>query len=218
MQSHDDRMSNDGVAPEIAPPHEFWHWFLENEQRLLHHDHTDENREEIFDDVLAALHKVDENLSFEFGPQSPTREFIVSAGGIKDSFPAVLRLQAAQPALERWEVTYFRPRRDPISTIEIDDITIKSREMEFSLLSRDKEIGLEVFISGYDDEDGRYKQIGYLFLDEALGEFDVETKVFYLRFFATSEPLKYERMPFQELPERFDELYDRLNGLSSKPS
>lgn len=114
--------------------------------------------------------------------------------------------------------TYFQPRRNPISTIAMGDLTINSRNMEFSLLSRDTEIGLEVFIPSYDDADSRYKQIGYLFLDQALGEFDVETKVFYLQFFATGDPPKYDRVPFEELPERFDELYDRLNGLSGMPS
>ncbi len=101
--------------------------------------------------------------SLNSAPPQPKREFVVSAGGIKDSFPAVRRLQKAQPSLERWDVTYFRPRRGPISTIELDGLSISSYNMEYSLLSRDTDIGLEVFIPGYDDTDARYKKIGYLF-------------------------------------------------------
>ena len=197
---------------------DFWRWFLQNEPLLLHYSYTDDDREETLDLVHTALKNVDEDLSFEFGPPAPRREFIISAGGIKASFPTVLRLRQAQPPLERWDITYFRPRRDPISTIDMDDVTVNSCDMEFSILSRDADIGLEIFMPAYDDSDARYKQIGYLFLDQALGEFDVETKVTYLRFFAATEPLKFERIPFKELPERFDELYDHLNDLSGKPS
>jgi hypothetical protein len=196
----------------------FWAWFLENEEMLLHQQHTDDSRERVLNQVQNALHKIDENLAFEFGPPESRREFIVSAGGMKSCFPAVLRLKQAQPSLDRWAITYFMPRRDPSSTFELGGLKINSRDMVFSLLSRDSDIGLEVFIPEYSDADPSYKQIGYLFLDQALGEFDVVTKVFYLRFFASAEPLKFDRIPFSELPERFDELYNRLNGLSGKPN
>jgi hypothetical protein len=196
----------------------FWQWFLQNEDMLLRHPHTDEDREDVLDLVQRALKKVDEHLAFEFGPPDIRREFIVSAGGIKSSFHAVLGLQQNQPSLEQWLVTYFQPRRHPICTIELDGVTINSRDIEFSILSRDNDIGLEVFIPGYRETDLRRKQIGYLFLDQALGEFDVATKIPYLRFFAPTDPVIFDRIPFEELPKKFDEVYDRLNALSGKPS
>jgi hypothetical protein len=205
-------------ASESSKEENFWNWFLENEQMLRLSAHTDADREQIFDQVQGALLMVDDNLAFEFGPPEPRREFIVSAGGIKESFPAVIRLQQAQPPLEQWAVTYFRPRREPISTITLDDLTLDSGNVEFSLLSKASDIGLEVFIPGYDDHDARYKQIGYLFLDQALGEYDVAAEVTYLRFFSATEPLKYDRLPFNELPQRFDHLFERLNGLLARPS
>jgi len=196
----------------------FWDWFLQNEGLLLPYKHTDENGEQVLDDVHKALLQVDENLAPEFGPPAAQRHFIISAGGIKESFPAVLRLQQAQPKLDRWNVTYFRPRGELGGTINLDGLSICSRELEYSILSRNTDIGIEIFIPGYDESDKRYKQIGYLFLDQALGEFDVETKIVYLKFFSSNELVKYDRMPFDELPEHFDELYNRLNGLSGKPS
>lgn len=39
--------------------------------------------------------------AFEFGPQGPRREFVVTAAGIRDAFPAVARLVDAAPTLER---------------------------------------------------------------------------------------------------------------------
>jgi hypothetical protein len=62
------------------------------------------------------------------------------------------------------------------------------------------------------------KKSATCFLDQALGEFDVESKISYLRFFSKDDPLKLNREHFSELPEHFDELYTRLSGLSGKPS
>jgi len=46
-----------------------------------------------------------------------------------------------------------------------------------SLVDNGKLAGIYLFLPGYVETDVTYKQIGYLLLDESLGEFDVETSV-----------------------------------------
>jgi hypothetical protein len=51
------------------------------------------------------------------------------------------------------------------------------KDVFFSLLTKDSVIGLQLFIPGFSENDVTLKQIGYLMLDDALGEYDVETKI-----------------------------------------
>jgi hypothetical protein len=73
-----------------------------------------------------------------------------------------------------------------------------------------------LFLPGYDEQDITWKEIGYLLLDEALGEFDVETKVGLIRFFSRDLPPNQERFPLTDLPALFDRhvlTLQRRNGI-----
>lgn len=88
----------------------FWSWFARNTDRLFQFE---ADQEAIFDDLGAALEKVHPGLTFEFGPvREGKREFIVSADGIRELFPAVRALVAAAPVLSRWAIIPFRPPKD----------------------------------------------------------------------------------------------------------
>ena len=66
-------------------------------------------------------------------------------------------------------------------------------------------MGFTYFFDGYsEEEDHIWAQIGYLLLDEALGEYDVETKVGPIKFFHSNAHPDAVRYPFPELPKRFD--------------
>ena len=98
---------------------QFWSWFVQHEAQLFDLDPSrEEHRERLFDELGNELQKVDPDLAFEFGPNEPRREFVVSAGGIKRAFPAVAALVDAAPPLDRWQVTAFRPRRTPSNIVE----------------------------------------------------------------------------------------------------
>jgi hypothetical protein len=76
-------------------PKQFWAWFVSNEAMLYDFE---KDMERIFKKLAAELNRVDPNLTFEFGPKKTDgREFVVSAGGIKSSFPAVVSLVSAAP-------------------------------------------------------------------------------------------------------------------------
>jgi hypothetical protein len=197
----------------------FWNWFIQHEAEAFDFDPGRETeRERLFDQLATELQKVNPNLTFEFGPKGPIREFVISAAGIGDAFPAVVRLADAAPTLERWQVTAFRPRRMPINIVEIEGKRIDPRDVQFSLLDNGKMAGLYLFIPGFREDDVELRQIGYLLLDEALGEFDVETRLGLIKMLSPDTRTEGDRYPLTELPELFDQLVSRLEGRSRAPS
>jgi hypothetical protein len=141
----------------------------------------------LFDGLAAELQKVDRGLTFEFGPRGATREFVISAAGIKKTFPAVVGLAEAAPGLERWQIIAFRPRRAPVMTIEIGDKSVDPKDVQLSLLDNGKMAGIYLFIPGFREDDVALQQIGYLLLDGALGEYDVETRLGLIKMLSTGQ-------------------------------
>jgi hypothetical protein len=193
---------------------DFWNWFVQHEAELFAFE---EDRERIFDQLATEIQKVDPNLTFEFGPKQAIREFVVSAGGIKNAFPAVVSLVNHAPSLDRWKVTAFRPRRSP-SVVEFRGKYVDPSDVQFSLLNNGKTAGIYLFIPGFRDNDTDFKQIGYLLLDETLGEYDVESRVGLIKMLSPNTPTDGDRYPLADLPARFDKLVSQLEGKSGRPS
>lgn len=188
----------------------FWMWFIQHEDDLMHFE---VNQEAIFDALAAELQKVNPDLTFEFGPEEEgCREFVISAGGIKNAFPAVESLAAASPELKQWKVTSFRPRRPVGNIIDFGNHRIDPEEVEYSLLRWKNEIGIYLFIPGYSEGNSEVGQIGYLFLDEALGEYDVEMKLGPIKMYPPEAETPGPRYALRELPGHFDEVYAKLRG------
>ena len=160
-----------------SPESEFWRWFEKNDAQLFDFE---ADQERVFDRLAAAMHKVDERLTFEFGPKvGNKREFVISADGHRAAFPKVEALFAAAPVMPHWTFVKFRPRRTPMD-IEYGGVAVKAEAVSVSVLvarSADK-VKLRVFIPGYTPaRHNSYLGIAFLLLDQSLGEFDVETRV-----------------------------------------
>ena len=190
----------------------FWKWFEANQHDLFHFER---HREAIFDRLSDAMHKVHSDLTFEFSPvrQDGTREFVISAGGIKAAFPSVEALHAAAPKLPKWTILKYRQRRSPINDVEFAGRNVKSTDVHYAIFKDEnpKKVGIMIFLDGYTEKERRasWGQIGYLFLDEALGEHDVETHVGAIVFFnRESEHFEHAR-PISQLPAHFDEKLGR---------
>jgi len=81
------------------PEGRFWNWFQAHDSALFA---VKTGSEPICGELSEELHRVHSALTFEFGPvDSGRREFVLSADGIKDAFPAVLALGRTAPALAR---------------------------------------------------------------------------------------------------------------------
>jgi hypothetical protein len=63
--------------------HRFWKWFIAHEAELFDFE---ADQERIFDTLARQLAQVHPNLTFEFGPKTDHREFVISAGGIREAF------------------------------------------------------------------------------------------------------------------------------------
>jgi hypothetical protein len=197
----------------------FWNWFIRHEVELFEFEPAQGTERELLSGRLAIeINKFHRDLAFEFGPPCPRREFVITASSIRDAFPAVVRLVDAAPILERWQFTAFRPRRAAINVVEIGGKRIDPRDVQFSLLDNGKRAGLYLFIPGYCDGDVDLKQIGYLLLDEAWGEYDVETRLGLIKMLSPDTRTEGNRYPLPELAALFDQLASRLEGRSRTPS
>ena len=203
------RLRTDGEESSGGKEAAFWKWFEQEEERIFGFE---QDQEAVFGRVALALASVAPELTFEFGPdRDGVREFIVSAGGIRAAFPSVEALVEAAPSLPRWRFLKFRPRRDPIKEIRYGGKTIDPEDVHFSLLTNGFELGLYLYFDKYDEkEKAVWGQIGYLLLDEALGEFDVETKVGLIEFFRSDAHQDIARYPLARLPGLFDETFGTL--------
>ncbi len=181
----------------------FWRWFEDNEERVFTFER---HRERVFDALAQRLAAVHPDLTFEIGPvQNGTRELVVSAGGIRAAFSAVSSLVAAAPGLPRWRITALRPRRSPLNDLTFGDVSIRADEVRFVAEPDGDRIGLTLLLPGYQETpDKIFEQMGYLFLDEALGEHDVETRVGFIETAAPSRDLVERSAPLSALAGTVD--------------
>jgi hypothetical protein len=196
----------------------FWKWFEMNQDDLFHFER---DREATFDRLSSALNKVHRDLTFEFSPvrKDGTREFVISAGGIKAAFPSVEALYAAAPKLPKWTILKYRQRRVPINDLEFAGRKVRSADVHYAIFKDEdpKKVAIMIFLDGYTEKEKRavWGHIGYLFLDEALGEYDVETHVGSIVFFNRESKYFEHARPLSELPTQFDEKLGRKK--SSEP-
>lgn len=192
----------------------FWDWFQENENRLFNFK---KEQEVILNELSNQLIKVNDNLTFELSHnlKDGKREFILSAAGIKSAFPAVEKLCSKAPCLDRWDIIKYRQRRDSISDITYSDKKVQAEDVYFAFFKDEnpKKIALILFFKDYKDtEEIIWGQIGYLFLDEALGEYDVEDKVGAIKFDSVqSEYFKYAQ-PIKMIQQEFDHIFKDTFG------
>jgi hypothetical protein len=200
----------------MTPQAQFWNWFIDHESELFNFDPKQVVvRERIFNETASEMRRIDPDLCFEFGPNGrPRREFIISAGGIQRGFPSVVTLANTAPPLDRWQVIAFRPRRTPINTVEIRGKRVDPRDVQFSLRSNEKIAGVYLFIPGFREDDVDFQQIGYLLLDEALGEYDVESRLGLIKMYSPQTATDGDRYPLADLPTLFDQLVSQLEGRS----
>lgn len=189
-----------------SPENEFWRWFEANETSLFDFEG---HQERIFTALTEELQRVHPDLTFELSVavENGVREFVISADGIRDAFPAVEALHAAAPALPRWRWIRFRPRRGP-SDIQIADRVIRAEDVRY-VLYQDEEpgkLGILLFMEGYTEEEHNlYGQVGFLMLDGALGEYDVETRVGGIDIDSPASKYFAQSLPLEQLPRHFDQ-------------
>ncbi|HEY8930737.1 MAG TPA: hypothetical protein VIM55_16150 [Mucilaginibacter sp.] len=179
---------------------EFWKWFTKNQEAIFHFE---DNQETIFNQLSEKLKDINNNLTFEFSPikDNGTREFCISADGIKASFPDVIALVEKAPALPGWEIYAFR-QRVPGDALKINMAGTELGYADIFLRygEEDDKIGVELNIRNYDRENNTIKGAVFILLDSLLGEYDMETYISWIDFVPLNEsnienlyPLTYLR-------------------------
>lgn len=189
-----------------SPESDFWTWFQKNEGKIYHFE---SDQEAVFDKLAARMHQVNPALTFEFGPiKGGKREFVISADGIKEAFPSVEKLHAAAPPLKKWKVTKFRPRREAFD-IAFKGVSVQAASVTVVVQKEGAKIAAMMFIPGYtQSRHDTYLGIAFLILDQALGEYDVETRIGAINVSAPSGHFG-KGSTLAELPKVFDNLLGR---------
>lgn len=187
----------------------FWIWFKRNEDRIYNFQ---KDQEKIFDELSYQLSLVDTNLTFEFSPiqDNGKREFVISADGIKSSFAAVEGLAEKAPSLEKWIIVKYRPRRSTLNVLNYKNKSVNPEDVYFAIFNDEdpNKVGIILFFRDYDErEKDTWGQIGYLILDEALGEYDVETKVGAIVFESINSEYFKHAHRINELQQDFDRCF-----------
>ncbi len=183
---------------------QFWEWFQRHEDELFR---LRSGRDPIFKSLADKIKNVNRSLVFEFGPvENGQREFVVSAGGLKSVFPAVVSLADAAPVLPRWKITKFRPRRSDITAIEIGSANISSEEVMITYQQGTLYVDIAVFIGESDLDEKIRAQLGFLFLDQALGEFDVATYLGGIKFKPKSAVTNSTKISLQAFVKELDKI------------
>ena len=185
----------------------FWTWFEKNQNMLFHFDR---DQERTFDKLNTAMSKVHPDLTFEFGPdQDGKREFVISADGLKDAFPAVESLYTSAPSLPQWTFIKFRPRRSAMA-IQMGEVKLEPTDIEVAVEADGDKAGFTVFVEGYDESQAQqYKHAAFIMLDQSIGEYDIETKVGFIDVQPFENESQYKRHGLNDLPRMFDEFMKR---------
>ena len=166
-----------------TPESRFWTWFQRHVDALFMVKTGDES---ICDELAKELDRIDPRLTFEFGSvEAGKREFIITAEGDKDAFPAVIALGQAAPRLTRWTIIKFRPSRPDFTQVTFANVTVDARTVEFVAEPDGDKTGLVISVPGLKaTNDKAYERAVYILLDGMLGEYAVETRVGFIDIIA----------------------------------
>jgi hypothetical protein len=180
----------------------FWEWFVKN-QNDYYKEGVDET---LFDRLNYQLNEIDPNLTFEFSPihDNGIKELIISAGGLKESFPTVKRLVEKAPKIDNWKIIAFRQRLPlDYDSVKYGGIKLSYDDIYFRYSKDSDKIGVELNIKNYSDVT-EFNQAIYLLLDGLLGEYDVETKLSWIERKELDETQIDKLYRFVELRELVD--------------
>ena len=183
---------------------EFWRWLANHRQQI--HDEIKGPGSSVsqywsITELARRLGAVDAALVHEIGmADSSTIELVVSADGIKSAFPAVIDLVKSAPGLDGFKITAFRPRCADGFQLEVAGQVVTDDLLTYRLTPEDHSLGLELFID-CDLDQQLQSMIGFLSLDQRLGEYDVATGLGWIEF-AAGRPS--DALPITQLANDFD--------------
>lgn len=186
------------------PKKEFWRWLANHRREILDEikgPSAPTSHHWSIHELGKQLKSVDEGLAHEIGMADPsTIELVVSAEGMKAVFPAVIELVKSAPDLSGFKITAFRQRCPPGFQLSVAGKTITDELLTYRLIQENEALGLELFIDSDLDKQAQ-TLVGFLSLDQRLGEYDVATGLKWIEF-ASGRPT--DALPIAQLAQDFD--------------
>ena len=159
--------------------------------------------EKIFDEIQSHLHKINSDLTFEISwIKEGRRDFIISADGILSAY-------SEKPAFKEWNIIKFRPRRKIENSIKIGEKELLSADIKFMFIKDEnpEKAGIVLFCKGFNkNEENVYNSIAFLYLDESLGEYDVETYIGSITVQGFDSEYFDNSVSIEKLAEEFDKI------------
>jgi hypothetical protein len=186
---------------------EFWAWFVANEDKIWN---IDRNQDKVIRMIGEALDRVDPGLAFEIGMEveDGKREFILSADGIRSNMPKVESLYLSAPDMARWRIIKYRQRAPFGGKIRMAGKEISAEDVRFQVFNDGEKVGILLMFDDFTEERrNQFAGIGFLFLDKALGELDVMTRVGFVDFAGPESNFYADARRLTELPKAFDEFF-----------
>ncbi len=153
----------------------FWDWFLNNSDEIFEFER---NKKVIFKNISQRLAIINKDLTFLFSPTvEGKRRFIISANGIKSAFKFVYKLVDSAPYLPKWEVVALKPRIGISKPIKMGDFILYPENVFFTHEKFIDYVDLDFYIKSYDKNNKKYHTALFCLLDNALGEYNVATKI-----------------------------------------
>lgn len=152
------------------------------------------------------MKELNETIVYEFSRirEDNTKEFSISADGIKEAFADVKRIINLAPKHEHWEFTAFRQRVASESLeIKMGGLKIGYEDIYFRYGEQEDEFGLELNIRNY-TESGREQNAIYILLDSLLGEYDAVMEIDWIDWVKLEESNKENLYSFVELRNIID--------------
>jgi len=177
----------------------FWDWFSERSNQYFEFE---KDQDKLFNELKLRLNKINADLTFEFGPisQNKQREFIISADGIKKSFPDVIKLVAAAPEFSNFKIIAFRQPHLDFTQINYKDIQLDFKDVFFRYGKDSGKIGIELNIRGY-QENNDWGTASFILLDTILGEYDTEMNLSWIDRKELNELEFQNLLPITDLPK-----------------
>lgn len=177
----------------------FWDWFSERSPQYFDFE---KDQEKLFNELKYRLNLINPDLTFEFGPivNNQEREFIISADGIKKSFPDVTKLVNAAPEFSNFKIIAFRQPHIDFTQINFKDILIDFKDVFFRYGKDNGKIGIELNIRGYKDNTD-WGTASFILLDTVLGEYDTEMNLSWIERKVLNESELRKLLPITDLPK-----------------
>lgn len=176
---------------------DFWKWFTANQESVYS---IVTAQEPIAGELTKHLSNLDDNLVWSIGATSTNnkRDFVISASGIKSSFPKVIQLVNSAPKdLTKFNIIAFSPKRETDS-LSYGDRTLELKDIYFSSEKIVDKIDVNIYVRNYQNPVD--KSIVYLFLDSLLGEYDTEMKLGIINIQGLEESKVQNLTPLKNLP------------------